>query len=153
MKIDHYVASYFDSLRGRLQGMDAFFLFCTKPLIWLMGLALAAQSLFVTVEVVVAAWVVAVVLQLICHRLRPFQTHHAKPLDHVWTPTPSFPSAHATIAFVIAASAWQLDAPFFGLYVLAAFLVAISRLYAGVHFFSDVAVGAILGSLISLALL
>lgn len=62
----------------------------------------------------------------------------------------SFPSGHATTAFAAAAavSAFhpRLRLPLFGL----AALVALSRVYLGVHFTTDVVVGAVLGTLIGL---
>ena len=60
----------------------------------------------------------------------------------------SFPSGHATTAFA-AAFLWAAFLPRFrwALYTLAA-LVALSRVYLGVHFPFDVTYGAILGALI-----
>jgi membrane-associated phospholipid phosphatase len=66
------------------------------------------------------------------------------------TPTPttlSFPSAHASTAFAGARLYAQLGLPIVPLYALATGL-ALSRLYLGVHYPSDVLVGAALGSLV-----
>jgi membrane-associated phospholipid phosphatase len=61
------------------------------------------------------------------------------------TPTAlSFPSAHASTSFAGASVYSQLGLPAFPLYALAAGL-SLSRLYLGVHYSSDVAVGAMLG--------
>lgn len=65
--------------------------------------------------------------------------------------TPSFPSAHTTLAF---SSAFVLSKIFNErkkkyFYSLAV-MVAISRLYLGAHFLSDVIVGGILGILIGI---
>jgi membrane-associated phospholipid phosphatase len=63
------------------------------------------------------------------------------------TPTAlSFPSAHASTAFAGAGLYAQLGLPVVPLYALATGL-ALSRLYLGVHYPSDVAAGAVLGEL------
>lgn len=63
----------------------------------------------------------------------------------------SFPSGHAATAFAAAVAVGllcpRLRAPLLAL----AALVALSRVYLGVHYWSDVAVGSALGALIGLA--
>src|SRR5262249_10157248 len=57
----------------------------------------------------------------------------------------SFPSDYATYLFAIAASLWLISrwwGLFFGLY---ATLVAVARVYLGIHYPSDVLVGALIG--------
>lgn len=62
------------------------------------------------------------------------------------TPTDlSFPSAHASTAFAGALVYSRLGVPAFPLYELATGL-ALSRLYLGVHYPSDVLAGAVLGT-------
>lgn len=61
----------------------------------------------------------------------------------------SFPSGHANTAFTAA----TILALYFGGYFfygyLAAFLIAVSRVYVGAHFPLDVAAGAVIGSLVA----
>jgi undecaprenyl-diphosphatase len=75
-----------------------------------------------------------------------------KPLVHL-PHTGAFPSGHSTTAFacatVLAWSDRRLAVP---AYVLAA-LIAISRVYVGVHWPLDIVGGAVLGTLVATALL
>jgi len=84
-------------------------------------------------------------------RPRPFMTlanvHLVGAIDKSY----SFPSGHATVAFmaaVILSKYFKRPVIFFGL----AALVAVSRVYIGVHYPTDVLSGAALGSLIGYAL-
>ena len=62
---------------------------------------------------------------------------------------PSFPSAHTSRAFLGA----SLIKYHRGILIVVAVLVAFSRLYLGVHYFSDVVFGAMNGILISIIVL
>ena len=75
------------------------------------------------------------------------------PLPLVDVPaTYSFPSGHATVSFACATIlTFAIPRLVVPLYALAA-LVAFSRVYVGVHYPSDVVVGAVLGILIAIAL-
>ncbi len=61
----------------------------------------------------------------------------------------SFPSAHSSTSFA-AARAYSQMLPAGPLYALAA-AMAVSRVYLGVHYPSDIAVGAVLGTLVGSA--
>lgn len=93
---------------------------------------------------VAGAYALNTALKLVVRRRRP-RVRGLPPL--VPTPTElSFPSAHATTGFAAARAFAPLVAPS-ALYALACGL-AVSRVYLGVHYPSDVLAGAALGVLI-----
>jgi membrane-associated phospholipid phosphatase len=94
-----------------------------------------------------AAYLANVALKTVARRQRPaFEDLPAL----VKTPTQlSFPSSHSTASFA-AARAYSAVLPAGPLYVAAGAMAA-SRVYLGVHFPSDIAVGACLGTLVGSA--
>ena len=96
-----------------------------------------------------------VVTQLITmawHRPRPFLVHHATVLvPRVYDS--SFPSNHAMAAFAIATAVILYDRTIgIALMALAA-LVALSRVYVGLHYPGDIAAGALIGAVVAVGLL
>ncbi|BFT74108.1 undecaprenyl-diphosphatase [Paenibacillus sp. P36] len=78
------------------------------------------------------------------YRDRPFVTHTVLQLiEH--PANASFPSDHATGAFVIAASIWIFRRKEGMVWLVLAACIAFSRVWTGVHYPSDVLAGAVLG--------
>ena len=121
--------------------------------VWLaigLALAVASRRWQVLLWVAVADGVAQLSTELIklgVHRHRPrVHTLVSEPHSH------SFPSGHAAsslaCAVVLGAFAPRLRAP---LYALAA-LIALSRVYVGVHYPLDIVAGSLLGALVALAI-
>ena len=93
---------------------------------------------------VVLAYALNTILKTVVRRRRP-QLEMLPAL--ISTPTSlSFPSAHASSSFA-AARAYSALVPAAPLYVVAT-AMALSRVYLGVHYPSDIAAGALLGTLV-----
>ena len=106
-------------------------------------------SLLLTVVVAdVIADLLAELGKTVFHRHRPFETQLGPPSS-----THSFPSGHSATAFacatVLASLAPRWRVPFF---VLAA-LIALSRVYNGLHYPTDILAGSALGVLVGVAVL
>ena len=84
-------------------------------------------------------------LGLIHFRARPFMTHEVHQLiSGVWT-TKSFPSDHSALAFAMATSLFLFDHKLGIGALVVAFFIAISRVFVGVHYPSDILVGSLIG--------
>jgi undecaprenyl-diphosphatase len=123
-------------------------------LVWIaIALALTLlwrrPSIFFTVVAAVAlADVLAEAGKAVFHRHRPYE-HQLGPPSSAY----SFPSGHSATSFacatVLSSFAPRLRVPFF----LLATLIALSRVYNGLHYPTDVLAGALLGVLTALLLL
>ena len=91
------------------------------------------------------AWVLQIATAFLFNRPRPYQHHHEKPLMRLVWRTPSFPSGHTTLACAMAAGVFAQDPLWGGVFFLIAALIALSRIAVGVHYFSDIFGGAVLG--------
>ncbi len=78
---------------------------------------------------------------------RPYELYDFDPVIKKNTIGKSFPSRHVFSIFMIAMTFWQIDV-ILGFWVfVAGVLLAMLRVFGGVHFIKDVAVGAALGVL------
>ncbi len=83
-------------------------------------------------------------LATLFYRDRPFVTHHViQVINH--PANASFPSDHATGAFVIAAAIWMFRKKDGLVWLILAACISVSRIWTGVHYPSDVVVGAGIG--------
>jgi len=84
-------------------------------------------------------------IQLFVNRQRPFVVDEkvVNILSH--DPSKSFPSGHATFFFTLAAMLFLLDRKLGSLLFLVVILMGIARIFAGVHWPSDILAGAAIG--------
>ena len=159
--MDGEISARLMRLAGRHPALDHFWVFCARYLIVLLGIwflwvawsapSVDRSSLILTVAAAIIvnetiSWGIAYVH----FRPRPFVENHLTPLVHIAPGMKSFPSDHAVISFTIAtvlvvyalvAGGWW----FAFVALVAAVCVSVARVVCGVHYPSDVLVGAALG--------
>ncbi len=136
----------------------AFFIFSARWLIFIVATSCiigfvverepnhrhAWKELFWSVGI---ACVVSLVLSALVGRTRPFSAFPE--LVRAWVPAPatafSFPSTHAALSWAWAFSATKLSPAGAPIWFLTALLISLSRIIVGVHFPSDVIMGALIG--------
>lgn len=158
MFIDGKIHEWCTRARGSHPALNRVAAFCAHQMIFIEAVAVILLCFFLSgsawlmfvwrgFSVTAIAWAFCMVIELIIGRKRPFQSFHDRTLGKYWTPNPSFPSAHATMAFAMAMFIFIVFGfPVASVFFAAAFLISISRVYVGVHYFSDVLIGALLGS-------
>ncbi|MFV5690248.1 phosphatase PAP2 family protein [Flavobacterium sp. ZT3R25] len=110
------------------------------------GKILQKKSMYIALSVITSS-LISSCLKIVVNRVRPFITYSFIE-KMAYVTSPSFPSGHTAVAFVIATS---LSIAFPKWYVITfSFLWAISvgysRMFLGVHYPSDVLAGAAIGS-------
>jgi undecaprenyl-diphosphatase len=114
---------------------------------------LKAYNLFVPWVAVAVAWTVAEVAKYLFNRARPF-IYDTEILPLVKTPSSSsFPSGHSATAAAGALTLSAVYPSFAPALVLSGLLVALSRIYLGVHYPFDVLAGGFIGTAVAAATL
>ena len=160
--IDGQITATINSLAGRYAGLDFAAIFVAKYMIFVLVLSVAA-SWYVRIDratwrfraiscglAVAAGLLLNQVILLFVSRVRPYDLG----LTHLIvekSADPSFPSDHATVVFAVAFTLILLRDRFRHIYLILAVMVALARIFIGVHFFGDV-VGAILTAAVAAVL-
>lgn len=166
--MDQFIVQALHSVNGRVPALDVFAVFCAQALIYIVGIGLLVviirssrgeqmsrlaawrarlQTILLTLlSLLIARGIITSLIHVLYSRPRPFVALGWQSLiEHM--ATPSFPSGHATSMFALAFIGWQVNRRWGWYFFAAAMLAAIARVYAGVHWPSDVIAGAVIGML------
>ncbi len=157
-KLDFFITHLFSDWINA-EFLDTFMVFVTRiadsGAIWIITGAIllcfkkTRKCGFVMLISLLCAFIISeFTIKPIFNRLRPFEAMENLRLIIPPPSGASFPSSHATTSFAAAIVLYRCNKSY-GIYALIlAFFVAISRVYLCVHFFSDILVGALLGTVI-----
>ncbi len=163
--MDIILFRFINNLAERWTLLDSVGIFFATALIFVMVLGLLAlfafrarlreeRHEFATVMIAflasVCAYAVNFLISLVYFRARPFVD---VPMTHLLiikdATEKSFPSDHAALAFAIAMAVFLAHRRWGIVFLIAAMFVAFGRIFVGVHYPSDVLVGAIIGSAVA----
>lgn len=101
----------------------------------------------------VLAWTVTQMIKTIYPITRPYHINGKLPLTLTLAHNDgAFPSTHAALAFALAVSVWLHNKKVGSLFILLAIGVGVGRVVGNVHYFTDIVGGAVIGSLIAIAI-
>lgn len=154
MPIDITLFNLLNSLAGKSGFFDSLIIFLSQyfSYIFLVGFIIFAltmvkekKQLLITAffSSFFARFVITELIRHFYHRPRPFMIFQVHQLvsENNW----SFPSGHSTFFFAMAASVYFYNKKWGILFLIAALLMNISRVIAGVHYPSDILGGMIIG--------
>lgn len=132
---------------------DGVFWYCMLLMVWWMqGLVYSLQIVYLVLGSSMGT-IIYKLLKIKTVRPRPYQVHQVirlgeRPLDHF-----SFPSGHTLHAVMVTTVLGYVAPLLLALMLPFTVLVAVSRMVLGLHYPSDVAVGAVLGAMMAAAII
>lgn len=129
-------------------------MFVVYPIIVILNGIKGLDHRFILSIVVPAVTLVGVaVMRKLINKTRPYEKFETSSLIEKDKKGQSFPSNHAACGFVIAMSGFTISIWLGVALLLIAFIIALTRIFAGVHFIIDVVAGSIIGILAGLVFL
>lgn len=159
MNLDLYLFNLINQFAGRWARLDYLGMFLAQYfeyfllLCLLLFLAVNFKKYWrmVAESVVVAVFtrfVLAEIIRWLWFRPRPFVSLNFVPLVDQSPAEASFPSGHASFYFALSTIIYCYNKKAGILFYIASFFIAISRIFVGIHWPSDILAGAVLGVLV-----
>ena len=121
------------------------------PLIVVLNGIRGLDHKFILSVIVPAVTLVGVyIMRKLINKPRPYEKYSVSSLITKEKKGQSFPSNHAACGFVIAMTGFSISPLLGGLLLGVAVLIALTRIFSGVHFISDVAAGTFIGILMGI---
>jgi len=166
-QIDFKALKWFNHIAGKYEWLDIIIIFCSDYLIWLIAICLVGYLIYKFLKnkknvkwspvlwiflITALGWGINQIIGAWHFRARPFRSHYfdvyqlTKFLASV--NDKSFPSDHTVIAFSLAFSTFLFINKKLGvIFLLAAILIGLGRVMAGIHYPLDVIAGILVAIL------
>lgn len=119
-------------------------IFVSYPLMLIYIFIFQRKDLLSMIIIPAGVFVSVTVLRKLINRKRPYEVYDIPSVFKKETVGNSMPSRHTASALIISLAMLKIN-PYLGIaFLLISLLIAISRIFAGVHFISDVIVGAVI---------
>lgn len=163
MALDIKLLYFFNNFVGKSQFFDWAIVFLAEYLQYILVVVFLALLYFsvyqkrekfyifgvTTLSIIISRFGITEIIRFLTQRPRPFLTHSVNKLlsngwfysDTEW----SFPSGHSAFFFAMAMAIYLYNKKWGTWFFIAAFLMNISRIIAGVHYPSDILGGAVVG--------
>ena len=125
------------------------FMFIGLVILWVVDGRVKKEQAFRAFAAALLAWAVAQMLKSLLPSVRPFIVNMELPLTYTLHFDNAFPSSHTAIAFSLAITLWLHNKKLGIVYIALAFLVAIGRVFANVHYILDVVIGSMIGAIVA----
>lgn len=126
-------------------------LFAGLFVLWIIDGRIKKEQVLHAIYSSTIAWFIAFIIKTLFPTSRPF----AQNGDEIKTITVpfdgAFPSQHTAIAFAVAVTIFMHDKKYGWLYLVSALLIGWARVMANVHYPADIFGGALLGTLVAVA--
>lgn len=156
--MDLQIVQFLNSFTGKSVYSDALFIFLAVyfPIFFTVGLSIyfirlkKIKLLLWTLAIAVFAFFSKEIISLFYFRIRPFGTIEGiNNLINKSITDASFPSGHTLVVFALAFSVFWLNKRWGILFLIGAFLIAISRVIVGVHYPTDILAGIFIAFVLS----
>lgn len=162
MPLDTRLLYFLNNLTGQSPLFDGVIVFLAQYLPYIIIVLFLALIFFrfskrergelflvAALSALVARFGVTELIRFFYHRPRPFTDLpvHQLLTSHEW----SFPSGHAALFFALATAVYLFDKKWGRGFFIAALLITVSRVVAGVHYPSDIVAGALIGAAVAYA--
>lgn len=125
------------------------FMFLGLVVLWFIDGRIKKEQAFHALISTLIAWGIASMIKSLIPASRPFEVWGLTPLTVTLPQDGSFPSEHAASAWAMATTLWLHNKKTGTLFIVGATGVGIGRVMSMVHYPQDVAVGVMIGFLVS----